>query len=142
MVDEINNVYLEIYNDLKNYIINNSKYNPYIGNKEPNNKKFPVVVIKDIYKDNNYTTLKYGERVYFIDVEINIYAIQFNNIPNNTIANELTNIVEKYFIEKYKLNVKVSKNLPNIDNLVYRNLVNIRLKLDTKYKNKIMISPV
>ena len=25
MVDEINSVYLEIYNDLKNYIINNSK---------------------------------------------------------------------------------------------------------------------
>lgn len=142
MVESINKIYSDIYNDLKNYIINNSKYNPYVGNKEPNDKKFPVVVIKDNFKDSNYTNLKYGERIYIIDLEINIYAIQYNNIPNNTIANELTDIIEKYFEEKYKLNIKISKNIPNIDSLVYRNLVNVKMKLDTKYKNKIMISPV
>ena len=142
MVESINKIYSDIYNDLKNYIINNSKYNPYVGNKEPNDKKFPVVVIKDNFKDSNYTNLKYGERIYIIDLEINIYAIQYNNIPNNTIANELTDIIEKYFEEKYKLNIKISKNIPNIDSLVYRNLVNVKMKLDTKYNNKIMISPV
>lgn len=142
MVESINKIYSDIYNDLKKFIINNSKYNPYVGNKEPNDKKFPVVVIKDNFKDSNYTNLKYGERIYIIDLEINIYAIQYNNIPNNTIANELTDIIEKYFEEKYKLNIKISKNIPNIDSLVYRNLVNVKMKLDTKYKNKIMISPV
>lgn len=142
MVESINKIYNDIYNDLKKFIISNSKYNPYVGNKEPNDKKFPVVVIKDNFKDSNYTNLKYGERIYIIDLEINIYAIQYNNIPNNTIANELTDIIEKYFEEKYKLNIKISKNIPNIDSLVYRNLVNVKMKLDTKYKNKIMISPV
>ena len=71
MVESINKIYSDIYNDLKNFIINNSKYNPYVGNKEPNDKKFPVVVIKDNFKESNYTNLKYGERIYIIDLEIN-----------------------------------------------------------------------
>ena len=142
MIERINSIYNEIYNDLRNYIKDNSKYNPFVGNKEPNEKRFPVVVIKDNYKDSTFTNLKYGETIYYIDLEINVYAIQSDNIPNNTIANELTNIIETYFYDNFKLNIKVSKNIPNIDSLVYRNLINVRMKLDTKYKDKIMISPV
>ena len=141
MLESINNIYETIFEELKTYLQDNSLYNPYVYKKEPNNKLFPVVVVKELFNESNYTTLKYTDEIYYIDLEINIYAIQNNNVSNMTICNELTYLIEKFFKENYKVKVRISKDVPNLDTLVYRNLVNINFKVETKNKDKLIISP-
>ena len=141
MLESIKNIYETIFEELKTYLQDNSLYNPYVYKKEPNNKLFPVVVVKELFNESNYTTLKYTDEIYYIDLEINIYAIQNNNVSNMTICNELTYLIEKFFKENYKVKVRISKDVPNLDTLVYRNLVNINFKVETKYKDKLIISP-
>ena len=58
-----------------------------------------------------------------------------------TIADEITYLIVKFFKDNYKVNVKVSKDVANIDTTVYRNLINISFKVETKYKDKLVISP-
>ena len=141
MLESINNIYETIFEELKTYLQDNSLYNPYVYKIESNNKLFPVVVVKELFNESNYTTLKYTDEIYYIDLEINIYAIQNNNVSNMTICNELTYLIEKFFKENYKVKVIISKDVPNLDTLVYRNLVNINFKVETKYKDKLIISP-
>lgn len=141
MIDSINNIYDEMYKELKKYLSNNSKYKPYTVKKEPNEKKFPIVIFKELYDNSTYTTLKYTDEIYYLDFEINIYAIQNNSIASMTIADEITYLIVKFFKDNYKVNVKVSKDVVNIDTTVYRNLINISFKVETKYKDKLVISP-
>lgn len=141
MLESINNIYETIFEELKNYLQDNSLYNPYVYKKEPNNKLFPVVVVKELFNESNYTTLKYTDEIYYIDLEINIYAIQYNEVSNMTICNELTYLIEKFFKDNYKVKVNVSKDVANLDTSVYRNIVNVYFKVETKYKDKLIISP-
>lgn len=141
MVESINNIYETIFKELKNYLQDNSLYNLYVYKKEPNNKLFPIVVIKELFNESNYTTLKYTDEIYYIDLEINVYAIQYNEVSNMTICNELTYLIEKFFKDNYKVKVNVSKDVANLDTSVYRNIVNVYFKVETKYKDKLIISP-
>ena len=67
MLESINNIYETIFEELKTYLQDNSLYNPYVYKKEPNNKLFPVVVVKELFNESNYTTLKYTDEIYYID---------------------------------------------------------------------------
>lgn len=141
MIEQVQEIYNSLYQELKEYLTNNCKYNPYICKKEPNDKKFPIVIFKELDRDSIYTTLKYTDEIYYIYFEINIYSIQNSEISNISIANEITNQIEKFFKENYKIKVKVSYDVPNIDTSVYRNLISISFKVETKYKDKLIISP-
>lgn len=141
MIESIQAIYDTIYKELKAYLNKNSIYSPYVYKKESNNKKFPVVIVKEIIDESIYTTLKYTDEIYYMDLEINVYAIQNNNVSNMTIANEITNLIEKFFKETYKVKIKISKDVANLDTSVYRNIVTISFKIETKYKDKLIISP-
>lgn len=141
MIDSIQKIYDDIFYKLKEYLENNSSYNPYVKKREPNDKLFPLVVIKELYETSKYTTLSYGDEIYNMDLEINIYAIQNGKIANVTIANEITFLIEKFFKENYKVNIKISLDVANIDTTVMRNLITVSFKIETKYKDKLVISP-
>lgn len=141
MIDNLVNIYEDMYIGLKEYLKENSKYSPSVYKKEPNAKVFPVVIMKLNSLTDDYSTLKYTDRVYNIDIEINIYAVQKNSISEMTICNEITNLIYTYFMDNYQLRVNILRNVPNIDSSVYRNQMTVTFKVDTRWKGKLVISP-
>lgn len=141
MIENIQNIYTQIFNELKTYLEINSLYSPFVYKREPNDKKFPVVIMKELYDNSIYTTLKYTDEIYYLDFEINIFAMQKGNLSNMTIANEITNKIEQFFKDNYKVRVRARRDVDNIDPTVFRNIVTVRLKVETKYKDKLIISP-
>lgn len=141
MINELNELYTEMYKELKQHLVDNSKYSPKVYKKEPNTKEFPLVVMKWLSTRGRYTTLKYTDEIYNMDLEINTYAIQNGKIANMTIADEITGWIEDYFHTKYKVPARTTRDVLNIDTDVYRNLTTVRFKVDTKYKDKLIISP-
>ena len=141
MLESIQKLYDDFFKEIKSYLSLNSIYSPYIFKNEPEEKLFPVVIIKELPRTFRYTTLKHTDIIYYFSLEINIYAMQKGSVSAMTIADELTNLIEKYFYDNYKMRTKISKNIPNIDTSVIRNLIQIKCKVDTKYKDKLVLCP-
>lgn len=141
MLEEIQKFYDFIYKDLKEYISINSKYNPYVKKKEPEDKLFPLVTIKENSRNGQYTTLNYTDYQYTFSLEINVYSLNKGKTAKETICKEVSDVIERYFKEKYRMNVKVNPNAPNVDSSVSRTLIYVDCTLDTKYKDKIIIYP-
>ena len=141
MLEEIQQFYDFIYKDLKEYISLNSKNKPYVLKKEPEDKLFPLVTVKENSRNCQYTTLKYTDYKYTFSLEINVYALNKGQIASNTICKEVSDVIERYFNEKYRMNVKVNPNAPNIDSSVSRALIYVDCTLDTKYRDKLIIYP-
>ena len=141
MIKSIQNITFTIYKELKAYLKENSEYAVTVDTREPNKKKFPIVIVSELSDDSIYTTLKYTDEIYYIDLEINTYAVQDGNIPNKTIADETTNLIEQFFKDNYKVSLRTTRDVPNLDTNVYRNLTTVRFKVETKYKDKLVISP-
>ncbi len=141
MLKDIQKLYDVIFKDLKEYLLTNSKYSPYVFQNEPEDKLFPLVVMKqrEIYGD--YTTLNYTDYIYPMNFNINIYAIQYNNISNITVSNELCDLIETFFNSNYRMKVKTDRNVENIDMNVHRALIKVSCQIDTKFKDKLIIYP-
>ncbi len=142
MLDEIQGLYDNFYHELKSYLLDNSIYLPSVYKKEPENKKFPKVIIKELPRTSKYTTLVYTDELYNYGLEINVYAIQNGNLASATIGDEIARWVEKFFKEIYRMTVKVSRDVPNSDTSVYRNLIQVRCLIDTKYRDKLVLLPI
>lgn len=141
MIENIQNIYTQILSELKTYLHENSLYNPDVFKKEPNTKKFPIVIMKELNDSSIYTTLKYTDEIYYLGYEINIFAMQKGNVSNMTIANEITNKIEQFFKDNYKVRLNTRRDVENIDPTVFRNIITVRFKVETKYKDKLIISP-
>lgn len=141
MIENIQLLYDDFFKKIKAYLLENSIYSPSIFKKEPEEKIFPIVIVNELPRTFEYTTLKYTDEIHTFAMEINIYSMQKGNVSAMTIADELTNLIEKYFYENYKVKIKVSKNVSNIDTAVIRNIIQISCNIDTKYKNKLIIYP-
>ena len=141
MLESVQKLYDDFFKEIKSYLISHSMYSPYIFKNEPEEKLFPVVIIKELPRTFRYTTLKHTDIIYYFSLEINIYAMQSNGVSAITIADELTNLIEKYFYDNYKMRIQIYKNISNIDTSVIRNLIQIKCKVDTKYKDKLVLCP-
>lgn len=141
MIEKIQALYDEIYEALKEYLEAHSIYQPTVKKDIPEEKIFPLVIVKLLPYTDDYTTLKYTDKTYDYGLEINIYAMQQGNIAKQSITNEISNHVETFFNTVYRMNVKVSKNVLNEDTSVARDIVQATCILDTKYKDKLMIYP-
>jgi hypothetical protein len=141
MLGEVTKFYDLVFSELKEYLINNSVYKPYIFKSEPKDKLFPVVVVENITKKKEYTTLKYSEPKYSFALNINVYAIDTKNIASQVICDELSNLIENFFTEEYRMSININPNSPNIDENVKRTIINVSCTLDTKFKDKLIIYP-
>lgn len=141
MLEQVQKLYDEIYMNLKEYLQKKSVYRPEVFKDAPQIKKFPIVIIKLLPYTVEYTTKKYTDEIYHYGLETNIYAMQLNDTAKQTIANEISNHIEHFFKEEYRMTTKVSKNVPNEDESVARDIVQSMCLLDTKYKNKLVIYP-
>ena len=141
MLGEIQEFYNLVFSELKSYLILNSIYKPYIFKDEPEDKLFPVVVVENITKRKEYTTLNYSEPKYSFALNINVYAIDKDNTSAQIMCDELSNLIEKFFTETYRMNIRVSPNSPNIDENVKRTIIEVNCTLDTKFGDKLVIYP-
>ena len=142
MLDDVQNLFDDVFfPELKEYITSNSSYSPYVFKQEPEDKLFPVVVVKQSDVTGKYTTLKYTDYIYPFNMVINVYAVQNGSISNATICDELTNIIEEFFYDVYKMKVQTCKNVANIDTNVHRNILYVSGRIDTKYGDKLIIYP-
>lgn len=139
MNEQIQQLHNKFTLELKEYLDKNSIYSPLTIKTEVESKEFPKVVVKELPRNSSYTTLKYTDERYFYGLEINVYAIQKNNVSKTAIAEEITNLIETFFRDVYRMNVKVSKDVPNTDTSVFRSIVQVTCVIDTKYKDKLII---
>lgn len=141
MIKNIEKIYDDIFNGIKEYLGENSIYNPYVSKREPEKKYLPLVVVKQLYNNARYTTLKWTDEIYYQDLEINVYAVQNGKISNMTICNEITDHIVDYLKENYTITTKIGYDCYNIDTNVYRNTLNLSYKIETKYDGLLVISP-
>lgn len=137
----VQGLYDKIYQELKQYLDDNSIYTPYVYKREAENTNFPKVIVKELPRDSYFTTLKYGDEKYNFGLEINVYALPDGDIPSATISTEISNHIETFFKEQYRMSVNVSHDVPNIDTSVYRDLIQAKCIVDTKYEDKLVIYP-
>lgn len=109
------NVYNEIFKYARQYIKENSKYSPTILKDTPPDKKFPLIIIKEINPLLQDETLKKGEQKFKIVYEIEIFTMNNGNIAKQTITKELKELLINVFFEYYGMNIKANKQIPNID---------------------------
>ena len=142
-------LYEIIYNDLTKYILTNSKYSPYIKitKYKPNETSdFPLITCVEGRYTSSPTTLKYGDYLYDYNVmEINIFTqnktIDGVKVSGMTIKDEIRNHIETYFKDVYKMNIQVTPNAPNVDDSIYRCVINVNCIVDTKFTDKLIIYP-
>ena len=141
MKEKIQQLYTVIADDLNQYLQENSIYKPNVYQDEPEEKEFPIVIIKELPRINIYGNLSYGEETYDYGLETSVNTIQQDGVSKQSIANEITNLIEKFFTEKYRMINKISKNLANLDTDVYRDIIQSTCIIDTKYHDKLVIYP-
>ena len=134
-----------IYPQMKEYVEQNSIYNPIVTMPQES-KIFPIVPTKLLPVTNQYNNLSYGEETYTFGIEIDAYAedetINNKKVSKRTICNEITDVIVNYFKVNYRVTVKVELDAPNVDSNIHRNNIKITGKLDTKYGlDKLVIYP-
>lgn len=114
-------VYDEMFKKVKEYIIANSKYQPYVITQAPQQSNvFPLVVIPD-FDDCELVDegLSKKEQFYELICEIEIYTmdkeIDGEIISKNIISKELTCLVNDIFDKHYGLTRRRAENAPNLD---------------------------
>lgn len=142
MLEEVQDFYDMLFKQLKTYIQTNSIYSPYVFKDNPKDKDlFPLVVVSSNYRNKNYTTLKYTDTTYTLSIQINIFSNTANEIAGKSKCKELSNLIEKFFENNYRLGVQVITDAPNIDESIDRTIINVSLTLDTKFGDKLVIYP-
>ena len=93
MIEQVQSFYDDVYQQLKQYLKTNSIYKPEVLKDSPEEKIFPLVIIKLLPYTDEYTTLKYTDIRYEYGFEINVYAIQQGTVARQSITNEISNHV-------------------------------------------------
>lgn len=135
-----------IYPNMKTYVENNSIYSPHITKTMPQESKvFPIVPTKLLPVTNEYNNLSYSEETYKFGIEIDIYSQDISNednqISKRTVCNEITHHIVDYFKKNYRVTIQVELDVVNVDSTVHRNNIKITGKLDTRYKDRLVIYP-
>lgn len=141
MVEKVQKLYNEITENLNLYLKEHSVYNPDVYQDTPEDKQFPIVIVNLLPYTVEYTTKKYTDELYNYGLEIIVYTMPKGEIARQTIADEITDYIEKFFHDEYRMTVKISKNVANADTSVYRNVIRATCILDTKYRDKLVIYP-
>ena len=141
---------MKFYPELKEYIeTTDTLYSSKVVKFKPEDSKiFPIIPVTLLPRiTNKYNNLSYGEETYSFGIEINIYAIdktiETKKVSKRTICDNLTKLIVNYIKDNYHFTVHITHGAPNIDENVYRNIIQLTGVLDTKYGNdNLVIYPV
>ena len=130
----IPDVYDEIFKYAKTYITENSQYAPTILKDTPPDKKFPLIIIKQIRDDLYSENLDKTDQRFYLGYEIEIYAMNKENIAKQVITKELVKLTNDVFDEHYGMNRKFNKEAPNVDTDVFRWNMRFEARIDESKK--------
>lgn len=123
-----------LFKELKDYLIENSIYNPQVVKKYTQESKvFPIVTVILTESSYDYQTLTYGEDTEPFEIEINVYSTDVGDASKRTVCNEITKHIVDFWKNNYKVKMSVKKDFANIDVSVHRNYIKVTGVLDTKY---------
>ena len=128
-------VYDQIYQYAKKYIIEKSKYSPKVLKDTPPDKTFPLIIIREIRDDLYSENLDKTDQRFNIAYEIEIYTVNKGNIAKQEVASELVNLINDVFDVHYGLRRTFNQQIPNVDTDVYRHDMRYEGKID---ENKII----
>ena len=146
---------MKFFPELKEYIeTTDTLYSSKVVKFKPEDSKiFPIIPVTLLPRiTNKYNNLSYGEETYSFGIEIDIYAIdktievetigendepivETKKVSKRTICDNLTKLIVNYIKDNYHFTVHITHGAPNIDDNVYRNLIQLTGVLDTKYGN-------
>lgn len=127
-------VYDEIYQYAKNYIVSNSEHIPSVLKDTPPDKKFPLIIIKQIRDDLYSENLNKTDQRFYLGYEIEIYTMNKENTSKQVITNELIKLIDNVFDEHYGMSRKSNKQAPNADTDVFRWYMRYEAKIDENKK--------
>ena len=127
-------VYDEMFKYAQAYIKEKSKYSPSISKDTPPNKKFPLVIIRQIRDEIYDENLDKTDQRFYLSYEIEIFSINVGNKPKQLIAKELEKLINDVFDEHYGMDRKMNRQAPNVDDNVYRWNMRYEAKIDENKK--------
>ncbi len=113
-------VYDQIYKYAKQYIKEQSKYSPSILKDTPPDKKFPLIIIRELDDTLWNENLDKTDQRFNIEYEIEMYTINKGKIAKQEIMTELVNLVNDVFDVHYGLRRAFNQQIPNVDTEVCR----------------------
>lgn len=132
----------DIYNDIFEYakeqIIELSNYEgvqvkkvqPEVLNQSP------LVVIERPQLTIDDETLKYGEKLWNVDITINIFATDYvtntTKIARQKVIEDLDDILYEIFSDTYKMDIIQDLDTPNVDTSIDRRTLRITAKVNEK----------
>lgn len=111
-------VYDEVRIGLKDFLLENSKYNPKVMSS-PKGSVFPKVVFIKVDDRTVGRTTFLLDSISNVAFEVDIYAKE-NVVSEVTIANELESLIKEYMGNICGFKRTLDKPTPNIDTSVYR----------------------
>ena len=118
-------VYNKIFNILKQFLADESQYNPIVSKQElRQSDRFPLVVITE--EDNAYLTgtTRFEETKSRVEYEINVYATDksINNkmVSRQEIARELVGLIDNVMGYNLKMIRRSCRPTPKLDKNIYR----------------------
>lgn len=113
-------VYDEIFQFARKYIEDNSIYLPHIYKDTPEDKEFPLIIIRQIRDDLYSENLDKTDQRFYLGFEIEIYTMNKGKIAKQVITEELIKLINDVFDEHYGMNRVSNHKAPNVDTDVYR----------------------
>ena len=124
-------VYNKIFNILKQFLADESQYNPIVTKQElRQSDKFPLVVITE--EDNAYLTgtTRFEETKSRVEYEINVYAtdMKVGNqiVAKQEIARELVGLIDNVMSYNLRMIRRSCRPTPNLDKNIYRITIRYR----------------
>lgn len=128
----------KIFPELKEYVETNSSYSPLVTKVHTEQSKvFPIVIVQLVREKQIFNTLTWGEKTYPFRIDINVYSndktINNTKVSKKTITDEISDLIEGYFNENYKVSITRQDDMANIDGNIRRDFIRIDGILDTKW---------
>lgn len=127
-------VYDEMFKYAQTYIKEKSKHSPTISKDTPPNKKFPLIIIRQIRDEIYDENLDKTDQRFYLGYEIEIFSMDVGNKPKQLIAKELEKLINDVFDEHYGMDRKMNRQAPNVDDNVYRWNMRYEAKIDESKK--------
>lgn len=129
--------YNMLFKEFKKYLVENSIYSPQVYKTSPQKPpKFPVVEFKkvDDKVDNNNCTIDNLDFYYIVPFMITIYTQNIGNLDKSIVADELSKLTNKYFIDLGLLK-SGQTDVQNIDVTVLRRIITYECKVGNRNYN-------
>lgn len=125
--------YDNIFNEYKQFILDNSKYAPRVVKiATQTSTYFPIITCMLMDNPDDAITQKriYTSSNYYFTIEI--YAKEKNGVASQVIIDELKALTIEFFSNKLGMRKTLDQPKPNIDTSIFRQVLNYQCNIDNR----------